>query len=138
MRESPTKILASSADPAATAEATVTLGATGDGRMYHIKAIHMPTATTTAATGVGFTITDSTGAVIWQAQSLTDVGTGALSAQAHRGIAAGFTDGSGGEVMVLPDKMVVPGGYIVNSLTELTTNIDHGIMKVFGSVFKSL
>lgn len=138
MRESPTRILAQSADPAADAEATLTLGATGDGRVYHVKSIYIPTNFDTGASGLAFQITDANDVVIWAAQSLTDLATGALSFQAHRGIAAGFTDGSGGEVVVLPEKMIVPGGYKIVTLSETVANADHGVMTVFGSVFKAL
>jgi hypothetical protein len=138
MRESPTKILATGADPAADTEHEVTLGADGDGRVYHIKSIYMPTAIDTGASDVAFQITDASDAIIWSGSSLTQIQIGSFSLQAHRGIAAGFTDGDGGEVMVLPDKMIVPGGYKVKTLSETVANVDHGVLTIFGSVFKAL
>lgn len=137
MRESPTKILATGADPAADTEHSVTLGAANDGRVYHIKAIHLDTDMTVADISA-FLITTDADVTIWSSAALTAIGTGNLSFQAHRGIAAGFTDGAGAEIVVLPDKMIVPGGYKVKTLAATVANIDHGALNIFGSVFKAL
>jgi len=137
MRESPTRILATGAAVAADTEHEVTIGAAGDGKVYHIKSLHLVTANDVADQSA-FQITDADDAVIWQGTALTAIGTGALFFGAYRGIAAGFTDGLGGEVIVLPDNMIIPGGYKIKTVAELSTSIDHGVLTVFGSVFKAL
>lgn len=138
MRESPTRIIASAAALAVDTEHEVTFGAAGDGRVYHIKAIHLVTDMT-APDKSGFQITDADDAVIWEAVALTQIAASAgLSLQAHRGIAAGFTDGLGSEIIVLPDKMIVPGGYKLKTVAEALASIEHDELTVFGSVFKAL
>lgn len=137
-RENPTKVIATGSDPAADSEVSVTIGETNDGLVYHIKALYLPTEIDTGATGIAFQITDESDNVIWSAHTLTDIATGTASFQAHRGIASGFTDGDGSEVVVLPDKMIIPGGYKIKTVSDTVGNTDHGVLQVFGSVFKSL
>lgn len=137
MRESPTKILAQSANPAVDTDISVTIGATNDGRVYHIKALYLPTTIDTGVTGIAFQITDASDVVIWSGHSLTDLAIGTESFQAHR-VVSGFTDGDGSEIIVLPDKMIVPGGYKVKTLSDTVANVDHGVLTIFGSVFKAL
>ena len=137
MRESPTKILATGANIAADTEHSVTIGAVNDGKVYHIKAIHLHTLMTVADISA-FKISSATDDTIWQSAALTAIGTGANTFQAHRGIAAGFTDGNGAETVILPDKMIVPGGFKVETVAGTIANIDHGQLIIFGSVFKAL
>lgn len=137
-RENPTKVIATSADVAADTDIDITVGATGDGKVYHVKALYLPTTIDTGATGIAFQITDDSDNVIWSAHTLTDIEIGSASFQAHRGISAGFTDGDGSEIVVLPDKMIIPGGYKIKTLSDTVGNTDHGVLQVFGSVFKSL
>ncbi|KKN51940.1 hypothetical protein LCGC14_0617770 [marine sediment metagenome] len=132
-RETPTKIIAAGADIAADTEHSVTIGTAGDSLVYHIKALYLDTNMTIADV-TAFQITTDTDVIIWSSAALTAIATTAHSLQAHRGIAAGFTDGDGNEVVVLPDKMIVPGGYKVKTLAAVAANIDHGVLSVFGSV----
>lgn len=136
MRESPTKILASAAGIAANLDHSLTIGALNDGKVYHIKSIFLNTVND-LADATAFQITTDTDVVIWSSAALTAIATTAHSLQAHRGIATGFTDGDGNEVVVLPDKMIVPGGYKVKTLAAVVANVDHDTMNVFGSVFKA-
>ncbi len=137
MRESPTKVLATGAALADNLEHDVTVGALNDGKVYHIKSLHLVTEMDVADISA-FLITSDTDQTIWQSAALTAIGTGTLSFQAHRGIAAGFTDGAGAEIVVLPDKMIIPGGYKIKTLAALASSLDHGAFTIFGSVFKSL
>ncbi len=137
MRENPTKVLASGAALADNTEHDVTVGALNDGKVYHVKSIHLVTEMDVADSSA-FQITTDTDIPIWQGTALTQIGTGTLFLGAYRGIAAGFTDGLGGEVIVLPEKMIIPGGYKIKTVAELVSSIDHGILTIYGSVFKAL
>ena len=134
-RETSTKILATAAALADNLEHTITIGSDGNGLVYDIKNITCVTEMDTGATDLAFVITDADDVVIWTSTSLTALGaTGPFSLVASRGIAAGFTDGGGNEHIVLPDRMIIPGGYKIKTLTATVANADHGIMTVFGSV----
>ena len=137
-REIATRILATAAAIAVNLEHEITLGAANNGLVYHIKGINCVTEFDTGATDLSFVITNASDVVVWQGASLTKLGiTGPFSLQASAGIAAGFTDGVGNEHIVLPDKMIVPGGYKIKTLSETAANNDHGIMTIFGAVFKA-
>lgn len=137
-REIATRILATAAALADDLEHTIVLGATGNGLVYHIKGITCVTEMDTGATDLAFVITDADDVVVWSNVSLTQIAiTGPFNLQASAGIAAGFTDGGGNEHIVLPDKMIIPGGWKIKTLSETAANNDHGIMTVFGAVFKA-
>lgn len=134
-RETTTKILATAAALADNLEHTITIGAVGDGKVFDIKNITCVTEMDTGATDMAFVITSDTDVEIWSSSSLTALGqTGPFSLIASRGIAAGFTDGTGNEHIVLPDRLIIPGGYKIKTLTATVANADHGIMTVFGSI----
>lgn len=137
-REIATRILASAAALADNLEHEITIGATDDGKVYHIKGINCVTEMDTGATDLAFVITDADDVVVWSSTSLTQIAiTGPFSLIASVGIAAGFTDGGGNEHIILPDKMIIPGGWKIKTLSETIDNNDHGIMTVFGAVFKA-
>lgn len=133
-REVSTKTLLTGTDVAADTEINETLGADGDGFVYHIKSIHIPLAVDTGATGVAIQVTDANDNVVWESQTLTDVAIGTSSVQAQR-VSGGFTDGAGNEIIELPDKFVIPGGYKIKTVAETVANVDYGSMTVFGSQF---
>ena len=138
-REIATRILATAAALADNLEHTIIIGATDDGKVYHVKGITCVTEMDTGATDMAFVITDESDVVVWASSSLTALGqTGPFSLTASVGIAAGFTDGTGNEHIILPAKMIIPGGWKVKTLTATVANADHGIMTVFGAVFKAL
>jgi hypothetical protein len=134
-REVSTKVLATGTNPAAGNEVSVTVGASGDGFVYHIKAIYIPVTVSTGATGMAIQIKTGS-SVVWSGHTLTDVGVGTADVQAQR-VRLGYTNG-GGEVVVLPEKMIVPGGYTVTTLTDTPANADYGAAVVFGSKMKEL
>jgi hypothetical protein len=137
-REIATRILATAAALADNLEHEITIGAANDNKVYHVKGITCVTEMDTGATDMAFVITDADDLVVWASTSLTAIGqTGPFSLTASAGIAAGFTDGDGNEHIVLPDKMVIPGGWKIKTLTATVANADHGIMTVFGAVFKA-
>ena len=137
-REIATRVIATAAALADNLEHTITIGAANDGKVYHIKGITCVTEMDTGATDLAFVITSDTDVEVWASTSLTALGaTGPFSLVASTGIAAGFTDGGGNEHIVLPDKMVIPGGWKIKTLTATVANADHGIMTVFGAIFKA-
>ncbi len=137
-REIATRVLATAAALADNLEHTITIGAADDGKVYHIKGITCVTEMDTGATDLSFVITNADDVVVWTSTSLTQIAiTGPFNLQASAGIAAGFTDGGGNEHIVLPDKMIIPGGWKIKTLSETVANNDHGIMTVFGAVFKA-
>ncbi len=137
-REIATRVIATAAALDDNLEHTIVIGAANDSKVYLIKGITCVTEFDTGATDLSFVITDASDVVVWQATSLTQIAiTGPFNLQASAGIAAGYTDGGGNEHIVLPDEMIIPGGWKIKTLSETTANNDHGIMTVFGAVFKA-
>ena len=135
-RENATKMIATGTAPTAGQEATVTIGTSGDGMLYHIKAVTITTTVATGATDIGFNLNDGTNTV-FQNSSATQVAIGSDRVTQMQRVPAAFTTGAGDEVMVLPDKLIVPGGYVIDSVSETVANTTHGGIMVFGSVFKA-
>lgn len=136
-REISTKVLLTGTDVAADTEISETIGETGDGFAYHIKSLYLPVEVDTGATGMAFQITDADDNVVWSGHTLTDVATGSASFQAQR-VENGFTDGDGSEIIVLPDKLIVPGGFKIKTVTDTVGNVDYGSLVVFGAQFKGI
>lgn len=140
-RETSTKIILTGSDPAANTEQDETIGATGDRFVYHIKSIFIPLVTdaNVANRFPAIQITDESDNVFMEIAVATAVtASTTMNVEAVRGLDFA-TDGNGNEIVPLPEKLIVPGGYKIKTLTaNLQATDNYGVMQVFGSKLYAL
>ncbi len=133
--ESSTKIIATGANPAGASEATVTIGSLNDGFVYHIKSIYIPVVVANAPTVIDIQIGDGTSLIFSEATG-TAVAVGTFAIQGQR-VAANRTAGDGSEIIALPENLIVPGGFQIDTITATLANADYGVPVVFGAKLKA-